>query len=100
MIPVRPLANCTMRLLSSIPHPTYSYHSSAVSAAEHAAISLYTVPNNLAVAMLTYRRQSVDRALKAIKGMGLTSRRDNLESLIVLITTNATLCHLASSPHT
>jgi hypothetical protein len=54
--------------------------------------------DNLAVTMMAGRRQGMNRALEAVEGMGLASRGNNLESLIVLVAANTTLRHLGSPP--
>jgi hypothetical protein len=82
--------------LGPITHSRHSYHSGTTGTAEHTTISFYTVSQDFAVTMLAYWSQGMNCALEAVKGIGLTFRANDLESLIVLVTANTTLGHFIS----
>jgi hypothetical protein len=64
----------------------------AVGTAIKYAIRFHAVPDNLAIAMIALWRESVDRALKAIKEMGFTIP-DDFDGFVVIISANFALNH-------
>lgn len=67
----------------------------AMSATKETAAGLDTVADDLAAAMFTFRRQRMDRALKAVEIMG-DAIDDYLQIFIVLVPANFTLSHVIS----
>jgi hypothetical protein len=63
-------------------------------AAEEAAIRLHAVAYDLDTAILARRGKSVDRTLEAIERVRVAARHPNLESFIVLISTDLALSHV------
>lgn len=61
-------------------------------AAIEGPVGLYTVPNDLAAAVLAGRGKSSDGAFKAVEHMRPTSH-EHLKGLIVLVAAHFTLCH-------
>jgi hypothetical protein len=61
-------------------------------ATEHPACHLGSMPDDLALAVFTFRRQSLNCALEAVEGVPRTFR-DHLKTLVLLIATNFALCH-------
>src|ERR1043166_6976871 len=92
-------------LKSALRHPPlravlqrrYSLFVRAVRAAKHRARSFHTVPNYLAAAMLTLRRQRVNGAFEAIEIMR-HAIDDNLKRLVVFIFADFTFSHNHWSP--
>jgi hypothetical protein len=64
--------------------------------AEEASIFFHAMPNNFNTAIRAARRKGMNGTLKAIKCMSSTLD-DNLESFIVVVTTNFTACHITFS---
>jgi hypothetical protein len=58
---------------------------------------LNTVPNHFAFAMRAGRRDSLNRALKAVECVS-RAVRDQFESLVIVVSTNLALCHGTSPP--
>ena len=67
---------------------------SAVGAAVHQAAGFVAMADDAATAMLAFRSELVDGALKAIKDVGIAGRH-NLERKILVISANFALCHLS-----
>ncbi|WP_338634055.1 hypothetical protein [Afipia carboxidovorans] len=68
----------------------------AMIAAIELAIIFKPVTNDAAPAMLAHWSQGMDRAFKAVVGMGLAAYRD-LESFVVVISTRLALGHVSHS---
>jgi hypothetical protein len=64
----------------------------AVCTAEKFAAGLSTVPDDFAAAMITNRREPMDRALEAVESM-TTAGCDNFERQIIIVATHFTLRH-------
>jgi hypothetical protein len=70
----------------------------AMNAAENFTLCFHAVPNNLAAALGTFRREHVNRALEGIERLGFTFVA-HFERLIVIISAAITLGHKSSSDY-
>jgi hypothetical protein len=66
-----------------------------MNAAEYLAALFHAVTDDPAIAMLTGRRERVDRTFETIEDMLLSARRD-LESLVVIVPANFASSHFFS----
>lgn len=64
----------------------------AMGTAEHAPATLHTVTDNSAGTMIAGRRQGLNRALKAVKGVPRTTG-NQFKGLVVFIATNFAFSH-------
>jgi len=71
-------------VLGSIRHPAHAHLPGAVGAAEHRSVGFDAVTDDRASAVLTARRQGMDRALERVERVLLASGHD-LERLVVLV---------------
>jgi len=65
-----------------------------VGATEEPASNFHSMSNNFALAMFADWRDRLNRALEAVEYMAISSRYD-LETFVVVISTNFALCHFA-----
>ncbi len=77
---------------TAISDALHSYRFCTMGAAVEGSICLYTMPNDLAAAVLTGRSKSGDGAFKAVEHVRPTSH-EHLKGLIVLVAAHFTLCH-------
>src|ERR1051326_2004120 len=86
---VRPLPTPVLRPVAQRPFPLLL---GAVGAAEHAPLRLDPVPDDRARAVRAPRRNRRNRTLEAVEHMPLPLQ-DQLERLVVLVSTNLTMRH-------
>jgi hypothetical protein len=77
---------------TAIADALHSYRFCTMGAAVEGSICLYTMPNDLAAAVLTGRSKSGDGAFKAVEHVRPASH-EHLKGLIVLVAAHFTLCH-------
>ena len=68
-----------------------------MSTAEKSPADLNAVPDHLAVAMLTNRRNSLDRTFEAVEGM-VCAPGDYLKALVVFVATDFAFSHKQPFP--
>jgi hypothetical protein len=66
----------------------------AVGTTEEPASNFHSMSNNFALAMFADWRDRLNRALEAVEYMAISSRYE-LETFVVVISTNFALCHFA-----
>ncbi len=77
---------------TAISDALHSYRFCTMGAAVEGSICLYTMPNDLAAAVLTGRSKSGDGAFKTVEHVRPTSH-EHLKGFIVLVAAHFTLCH-------
>jgi hypothetical protein len=82
-----------MLALRSVFHVRAGCQASAICATEELPADLHSLPDDLAVAVLAYRSDRVDGTLKAVERV-VGSRRNKLESLVVIVSANLTTRHV------
>src|SRR5687768_9379581 len=83
------------RSVHAIDSPRHAGVTGAIGAAEHAAVGFVPMADDLAAAMLAFRRQHVDGALETIEGVRSPCHSD-FKALVVVVAAVVTLGH--SSP--
>jgi hypothetical protein len=86
-----------MLALRSVFHVRAGCQASAICATEKLPADLDPVPDDFAVAVLAYRSDCVNGTLKAVERV-MGSRRNKLESLVVIVSANLTTRHVRP-PH-
>lgn len=75
----------------------YAAMAGAVGAAEERVIGLYAMAYDSAAAVLAYRSKLLDRALKAVENMALSSR-DDFEAQVVVVSAYLASSHKRALP--
>src|SRR5215831_5359067 len=76
----------------AIADPVNAFAFGAMRAAIHVALRLDAMPDNTAVAVRTFGRQGLNRALEALEGHGPAALR-NAHGPVVIVAADVTACH-------